>query len=88
MNIITFDTNSPVWTPNEENARFFLDVEIKYLKEVLMTNGYLYLNTIYEGFGVRWNPDWDNICYRAADGELCMEIKQGLGDVYFIEVTQ
>ena len=35
-----------------------------------------------------WNPDLENMCYRIENGPLHMEIEEGLGDVYFIEIDQ
>ena len=65
MNTIKFDRKSSSWTHNIESNKFFLHYNIMYLKDLLMARGYLYLNTIYEVFGVEWNPDDENVCYRA-----------------------
>ena len=88
MITITVDANSPAWSPDEETTRYFLNQQIVYLKMLMLHRNYLYLDRIYECFGVAWNPDWDNVCYKVVDGVLHMEAQQGLGDVWFIEITR
>lgn len=88
MNTITFDVNCADWTQNQEMNYHFLRCQIEYLRDMMMARGYVYLNQIYEHLGASWNPDWDNICYKAVNGLLGADIKPGLGDVYFIEITQ
>lgn len=88
METITFDVNCVNWSPNGEYNRFYLNSQYQYFQELFMNRGYLYLNYIYEALGAKWNPDWENVCYRIENGPLCMKIKEGLGDVYFIEIGQ
>lgn len=87
MKTITFDVNC-VESPDEAYNRLYLNARCLYLQGLFMSRGYLYLNYIYESLGAKWNPDWENRCYRIENGPLHMEIKEGLGDVYFIEIDQ
>ena len=88
METITFDVNCVNWSPNGEYNRLYLNTQHQYFQELFMNRGYLYLNYIYEALGAKWNPDWGNTCYRIENGPLRMKIKEGLGDVYFIEIDQ
>lgn len=88
MKTITFDVNCVNWSPNGEYNRFYLNAQYQYFQELCKYRGYLYLNYIYETLGAKWNPDWENVCYRIENGPLCMKIEEGYGDVYFIEIGQ
>lgn len=37
--------------------------EIRY-NDLLKARGYIYLNEVYQYFGVAWNADYDNECFR------------------------
>jgi hypothetical protein len=67
MKTIIFDQTSPGWHKHDEFNRLFIQRQCDYLWEKLQYTKYLYLNVIYETFGVAWNPDWENTCYRNAD---------------------
>lgn len=82
MKTITFDRKSPFWNNNIEVNKQFLHVSVNYLKDYILARGYLYLNTIYEAFGVRWNPDDENICYQADRGHFSI-IWDEMGDNSF-----
>jgi hypothetical protein len=88
MKTITFDLHSTYWSYNEESNQYYVNTQAEYFQEILMARGYIYLNQMYEILGVEWNPDWDNICYRATNGPLRIEIKEGFGYVYFVEIDQ
>lgn len=88
METITFDVNCVNWSPNGEYNRFYLNTQRQHFQHLCKYRGYLYLNYIYEALGAKWNPDWENVCYRIENGPLRMKIKEGLGDVYFIEIDQ
>ena len=88
METITFDAHCSAWTPNGEYNRFYLNTQCQHFQELCKYRGYLYLNYIYETLGAKWNPDGENVCYRIENGSLRMKIKEGYGDVYFIEKSQ
>ena len=71
-----------------DDNSLYLKAQCQYFQELFMSRGYLYLNYIYESLGVKWNPDWENRCYRIENGPLRTKIYDGLGDVYFIEIDQ
>ena len=64
---IIFDSNSSSWCKDLEFNRFFIWRVIEHILGILNHRGYIYLNQIYELFGVEWNPDDENICYRDPD---------------------
>ena len=88
METIAFDAHCSAWTPNGEYNRLYLNMQCQYFQELCKYRGYLYLNYIYETLGAKWNPDWENVCYRIENGPLRMKIEEGYGDVYFIEIDQ
>ena len=47
----------------QANNVFIRQQEI-YLNDLLKTRGYIYLNTIYETLGIKWDPDRNNVCFR------------------------
>ena len=59
-----FDASCVYWTDNFEYNKIFLTHQAKYLKTRLANRGYLYLNEVYECFGLNWDPDHSNLCYR------------------------
>lgn len=48
-------------TSTEANLMYIRYVET-YLNDLLKVRGYIYLNRIYEELGMKWNPEWDNLC--------------------------
>ena len=60
---IVFDENSSSW----EKMNF---------RDIYKVRGYMYLNTIYEDFGLIWNPYDENTCWiYERDGELELSIQ-------------
>lgn len=64
MDIFTFNSKtSPAAKPNDAEANLlFLRYQERYLTDLLRARGYIYLNRIYEALGVKWNPEWRNLC--------------------------
>lgn len=82
MTIIKFDESCAAWTKiNILNYQYLLRT-CEYLKEVIRAKGYMYLNSIYDAFGAKWNPDWKNICYLNEFG-VTFEVEP-TDDNYFI----
>lgn len=61
---IAFDEKASAWTPNREVNIMFLRTTEKYVNEIVMRRGYIYLNQIFEQLGVKWDPDDENPCIR------------------------
>jgi hypothetical protein len=60
---ITFNSKtSPYATTDKECNLLFIRCYETYCNDILKARGYIYLNTIYELFGVKWNPEWENLC--------------------------
>lgn len=45
-----------------EYDRLFLRTRENYLTDLLIADGYVYMNYIYEILGLKWNPEWNNTC--------------------------
>ena len=73
MNItIMFDAKSQKWEKrNYEFNVLFVRTLYSYLTDCYRCQGYIYLNHIYESFGIKWNPHEKNLCWiYERDGEL------------------
>jgi hypothetical protein len=57
-----FNKDSLAWTKYDEMNRRFINQQIVYLDDVCKHYGYLYLNRIYESFGVVWDHERYNHC--------------------------
>lgn len=54
---IRFDKDSSKWVDkNFEFNRLFVKTQHEYIKDLSKHQGYIYLNTIYELLGLRWDP--------------------------------
>ena len=60
----TFNSKtSPAAQPNNAEANLlFLRYQERYLNDLVKVRGYIYQNTIYEALGVKWDPEWENLC--------------------------
>ena len=60
-----FDERSQYWDVIEgsEYNLLFVRGTMRYCTDEMRSLGYIYLNDIYEKFGVAWNPNDDNVCY-------------------------
>ncbi len=59
---IKFDKNADGWCKYDELNRMFISQQFDYLKLTCEHYGYLYLNRIYESFGVVWDHERYNHC--------------------------
>ena len=64
---IHFGPMAVAWSKDMTKNKYFAEVTINYFHEVLKARGYLYLNTLFEAFGVAWSPDTENICFRSEE---------------------
>ena len=75
MKTIIFDENCVGWTGDPDFDRMLLDHQIVYLRDLCRFKGYLYLDKVYNAFGVAWNPDDENICYRESKGGINFKVE-------------
>lgn len=86
---IKFDRNCVAWTNEDYRNQCYLNLQTQYISEILKNRAYLYLSSIYEILGVKWNPEWKNICYLAEFGELYYEIERDEEtESYLIKIYQ
>lgn len=72
---IMFDKSSSSWEKDFEFNKIFARSQLLYIRDRYRANGYIYLNTIYEKLGIKWNPYNDNACWvLERDGELELSI--------------
>lgn len=57
---LLFDRSNYFWEEDEAYNLAFIRLTAKHLNDLLSARGYLYLNDIYENFGMAWNPEWEN----------------------------
>lgn len=75
MRTIIFDKNAVHWTENADFNLSFVKMRGDYLKGLFIARGYIYLNQIYERFGVGWNPENINDLYLIDDGPIEFKFK-------------
>lgn len=64
----TFNSRtSPYATVNVEENRMFISHMENHINDLIKYRGYVYLNQIYEMFGVEWNTEWENLCLTRGD---------------------
>lgn len=72
---ITFDKNSPHWERDYELNKLFVSTQLMFIRDLYEAKGYIYLDTIYDLFGLKWNPYEENICWvLERDGKLELSI--------------
>ena len=76
METIIFDDKSTHWrTENNDYNLKTVQLVGNYCKDLLNSRGYIYLNQIYELFGVDWDPDMINNLYLSRDGQITFEFE-------------
>lgn len=86
METIRFNENCMAWCKDNVKNRFFILMQINYLKEKLHYKKYLYLEEIYAVFGAVWDPDKVNVCYQEKNGPLNIECELGEDGYYIINI--
>ena len=86
MKTIIFDETCVGWSEIHEYNVAYLRFQIDYIEELLVHRRYLYINTIYEIFGVRWNPNDKNICYLAEFGPIGIKFESAGDGKYLITI--
>ena len=59
---IYFDKNSTNWSNCSRLNELFLHHQADYIRNLVKYRGYVYLNQIYELFGIVWDPKCNNPC--------------------------
>lgn len=86
---ITFDKSSSSWEKDFEFNKLFTKSKVIYIMDCYRAYGYIYLNKIYELFGLKWNPYNDNTYWIwERDGELEISIiyDEKLGERIYIGI--
>ena len=86
--IIIFDKRSLNWDEDQDFNRIFLKQGFKHLGDLCRVRGYLYLNRVYEYFGLDWNPDNENLCFRNKNGPIEFDYELTEENTYKITITQ
>lgn len=60
---IVFDEKNEDFYNDFIANRMLVHSKIRYIKDLYKSRGYIYQNTIYELYGVEWNPYKANRCY-------------------------
>ena len=72
---LKFDKNSVYWEKEYEFNKLFVRSQQMYIQDLDKMKGYIYLSTIYDMFGLMWDPYKENICWiLERDGELELSI--------------
>ena len=88
MRTIIFDKNAVHWTENTDYNLSFVKALGDYLKDLFTIRSYIYLNQIYERFGVGWNPENINDLYLTDDGPIEFKFKSTDEDSILIRIKQ
>ena len=64
-----FDENCSPWTESREYNTGIITMEINHLSDIIRYRGYIYLNQIYEAFGIKWDTQRDNLKRLYVNGE-------------------
>lgn len=69
MYTITFNSKtSPYATKDAKCNQMFILQQERFINDMLKVRGYIYLNTIYELLGIKWDIEWENLCLRYEPG--------------------
>lgn len=87
MKIIKFNRLCPGWCKDEGTNALYLYYQRNYIVEKFEHRGYIYLNQVYDTFGVDWNPDDENICYRSDTGGVTIDFEALDNNEFLIKIT-
>ena len=83
-----FDESSYKWDKDMDLNRCTLIQEFRSFKQSIECRGYIYLNRLYEGLGMKWNPDYENVCFRKENGPVKFDYELTDFNTYRIIITQ
>lgn len=75
MKTIIFDEKAADWSRHPDWNAEYLRAKRAYLMDLFNYRGYIYLNQIYEEFGIGWNPGMINSLYLAKSGPIIIEFE-------------
>lgn len=87
MKTIIFDEGSANWTSKPELNIEYLKAKRSYIFTLFNYRGYMYLNQIYENFGISWNPKLISSLYLATSGPLIIEFESAKDGKILIHVS-
>lgn len=80
--ILKFDKNSPVWCEDFEYNELYVRAQTMHIKDFYKVHGYMYLETIYSMFYLKWDPYNENVCWvLKRDGELNISTKCSCNEI-------
>ena len=65
-----FGKTNAYWTNNQEYNLLFLKNQRKYTQDKFDVRGYIYMNEIYEAFGLTWHPEYFNPVFTKDSGRI------------------
>lgn len=74
MNFL-FDKNHIDWEDDLEQNMLSILATFNRVRDIFRFRDYLYLNELYEYFGLGWNPERENECFLYKDGDLKLKTK-------------
>lgn len=83
---IIFDNRSFRWSDNYEVNRMLIECTTQWLYDLFNVRGYMYLNDIYERFGVVWDPHELNECFIKGSNEFTLSWECLKDNVFRINV--
>lgn len=87
MKIIVFDNNSAHWTKKNDDNLKFLQMIGHHCQDLFNSRGYMYLNQIYELFGIKWNPALVNSLYLVGSGPIVFEFEPAGDENILIRIS-
>ena len=92
LNTVTmhFNETNLMFVRNNEYNRHFVRHTAAMILATLESRGYVYLNQVYEAYGVKWNPEWENVCIIDTDDttpSIDIKIRKRKCGDYVITVT-
>lgn len=67
-----FDKTSPYWCQSYEINKIFIEMNAHWLYDFFKSNGYVYLNKIYNTFGAYWDSYEPNDCIRYGSNDFVL----------------
>ena len=85
---VIFDESSWQWEKGMDFKRYILIQAFRFFTKSIECRGYIYLNQVYEHIGMKWNPDYENICFRKENGPVKFDYELTDFNTYRIIITQ